>query len=125
MDINITEFFTTCTPSDYNPTELTFLKACADSPKNTLLTTFEQFDALITHLSNFEAWEREELISSPLIELNALFMQLIAGDMRAVDLDGDSDEDDWQAHQARAEIGVDPWNIQRCILGEIYYRLES
>lgn len=64
-------------------------------------------------------WSTEEIAAWSDDELNALFVQWIAGDMRDGRLDGE--EPDWQAYEARAEAGNCASNIYRGDDGRVYF----
>jgi len=101
----------------------TWRNAKDEGASSPLLTTPEQIEALRAYVKDFGAWSDEEIAAWSDVECNALFIQLIAGDMREAGLDNDPDESDWQEYQARAETGNCSGNIFRANDGTIYFDL--
>lgn len=133
MEVNITHFFNTAAPMDYSASvaeigadagPATRAAACEDSPANMLLDTFDKREAFKDHIRGFGAWSDEEVAAWTEVELNALFMQLISGDMREADIGPESTADDWIAYEERAHAGQCGGNIFRATDGEVYYSLE-
>jgi len=90
-DINITRFYNEAAPMDYSASiaEIgqsaaadTWSAALDDAPDYNLLDTDEKREAFCEFVSGFGAWTGEEIAAWTDTELNALFMQFIAGDMR-------------------------------------------
>ena len=134
MEINITHFFNTAAPMDYSASvaeigndagPATWAAACDDSPDNMLLDDDAKRDAFKAHIAGFGAWTEEEIAAWSEVELNALFMQLIAGDMREGDIDPASTADDWIRYEERAHAGQCSGNIFRATDGEVYYSLDG
>ena len=134
MEINITHFFNTAAPMDYSASvaeigndagPATWAAACEDSPANMLLDDDAKRDAFKAHIAGFGAWTDEEIAAWTEVELNALFMQLISGDMREADIGPESTADDWVAYEERAHAGRCSGNIFRATDGEVYYSLEG
>ncbi len=132
MEVNITHFFNTAAPMDYSASvaeigdgagPATWAAACDDSPANMLLDTFDKREAFKDHIRGFGAWSDEEVAAWTEVELNALFMQLISGDMREGDLSPNMTADDWIAYEERAHGGQISGNIFRATDGEVYYSL--
>ena len=95
MELNITKFMNYCRPSRYsgsvaelgkNAGKITWQNSL-DCPA-TLITNEEEAQALKGHLRGFGAWEDEEIEAWTMKELNALMVQLVAGDLREGDQDG-------------------------------------
>lgn len=135
MEIDITRFFNECAPMDYSAScaEIgsnagidTWNAALDDSGENSdFLDTEEKREAFKDHIRGFGAWDQDEIDSWSNSELTALFMQLISGDMREADLNPESDEDDWNEYQERAENGNICGNIFKSDDGKIYYSLSN
>ncbi len=134
MEVNITHFFNTAAPMDYSASvaeigndagSATWAAACEDSPDNMMLDTEDKREAFKDHIRGFGAWSYEEMATWTEIELNALFMQLISGDMREADIGPESTADDWIAYEERAHAGQCGGNIFRATDGEVYYSLEG
>jgi hypothetical protein len=134
MEVNITHFFNTAAPMDYSASvaeigndagPATWAAACDDSADNMLLDDDAKRDAFKNHIAGFGAWSEEEIAAWSEIELNALFMQMIAGDMREADIGPESTADDWIKYEERAHAGQCGGNIFRATDGEVYYSLEG
>lgn len=91
MEINITRFYNEAAPMDYsasvaeigrNAGNDTWQAAVEDSPDYNMLDTDDKRDAFRQHVRSFGAWSDEEIAAWTDIELNALFIQLVSGDMR-------------------------------------------
>lgn len=91
MEINITRFYNEAAPMDYSASVAeigqdagpsTWRAACEDAPDYNMLDTDEKRDAFRTFVKGFGAWTDEEIAAWSDIELNALFIQLVSGDMR-------------------------------------------
>jgi hypothetical protein len=134
MEVCITHFFTCAAPMDYSASiaeigngagAATWAAACEDSPDYMLLDDDAKRYAFKTHIAGFGAWSPEEVAAWTEVELNALFMQLISGDMREADIGPESTADDWIAYEERAHAGNCGGNIFRATDGEVYYSLEG
>jgi hypothetical protein len=102
MDINITAF----------------IANNARDRRTTLLTTPEQIEALREHVKDFGAWDDEEIAAWDDIECNAIFVQLVSGDMREAGMDDvDIDDFDWETYNDRVEAGE--------LQGNIYYHRQA
>ena len=132
MEVNITHFFNTAEPMDYSASvaeigadagPATWAAACDDSADNMLLDDDAKRDAFKAHIAGFGAWSDEEVAAWSEVELNALFIQLISGDMREADIGPESTADDWIAYEERAHAGQCGGNIFRATDGEVYYSL--
>ena len=128
MEIKITEFFKSAAPMDFsasiaeigeNAGEQTWRAALEEAEDTQLLTSPQEIEAF-----------REFAISSgfseaylPDTELQALFIQWIAGDMREMGLKRSSDFDsiNWEEIEEAQEQGQIPSNIFRGIDDEIYF----
>lgn len=137
MELNITEVFNAIAPRDYSASVAeiganagadTWRAAVEDSPGHMLLGTEEKREAFKGHIRGFGAWSDEEVAAWSDVELNALFLQMIAGDMREAGLHAGMAADEWAAYQEAAKAGQVPGNIFGGPLstnGEIYYYLGS
>src|SRR4030067_1527725 len=95
MELNITEVFNTIKPTDYsasaaeigaNAGPATWRAAVGDSPDYMLLDDEDKRKAFKGHIRGFGAWDDGEITAWSDVELNALFLQLLAGDMREAGL---------------------------------------
>lgn len=129
MEIDITDFFNNCAPMDYSAScaELgdsagadTWRAACDDAPDYDLLDSDEKRQAFREHIAGYGAWGADEIAGFSDLELNALLMQFIAGDIREADLDGTAT--DWEAYEADDSQAH---NIGRGDDGRVYYYLGS
>ena len=137
MELNITEAFNAIAPRDYSASVAeiganagpdTWRAAVEDSPEYMLLDTGDKREAFKAHIRGFGAWDEEEIAAWSDVELNALFLQMIAGDMREADLRAGMTAEEWQAYQEATEAGQCAGNIFGGPLstdGEIYYYLGS
>jgi hypothetical protein len=131
MDIDITSFFNDADAFEFSASQAergvnagheTWANATEEGASNPLLTTPEQIEALREYTKGFGAWDAEEIAGWSNVECNALFIQLVAGDMREAGLDCDPDESDWKAYERKAERGSCSGNIFRSG-NEVYYSL--
>jgi hypothetical protein len=132
MEINITSFFENADPFEFsasicergkNAGPETWANAKEEGARSPLLTTPEQIQALRDHIKGFGAWDEEEIAAWTDVECNALFIQLISGNMRESGLDVDPDEVDWDEYEKGANEGKYSGNIYRGTGGQIYYYL--
>lgn len=129
LEINITQFFNTAAPQDYSASVAeignnagadTWRAACDDvADYGPMLATPEQLQALRDHVRGFGAWSDEEIAAWSDTECNALFIQLVSGDIRESPLA----EGDWVQYQEWAERCVCSSNIFRNDDGQIFYTL--
>jgi hypothetical protein len=109
MEINITRFVINADPFDFsasraergdNAGRVTWNNAKAEGESSPLLITPEQLEALRDHVRGYGAWDKEEIAAWSDAECNALFIQLISGDMREAGMDECDIEDfDWYEYQ--------------------------
>jgi hypothetical protein len=133
MEIDITDFVTNEDPFDYSHSQAeggpnagrhTWQAAKTMAPM--LLDTPEKIKALREYVKGFGAWNDEEMAAWDDIECNALFVQLISGDMRSAGLDDVEIEDfDWAKHEEDAAEGRISGHIYRGDNGRIYYALSD
>lgn len=130
MDINITSFFKNADPFEFsgsiaergkNAGSETWNNAKQEAVREPLLTTLEEIAALRSYVKDFGAWEDEEIAAWTKQECNALFIQLISGDIRESGLD--TVEPDWGEYEEGAEEGHYSGNLYRADDGAIYYSL--
>ena len=128
MEIDITRFFEECAPRDYSASvaeigqdagAVTWAAACEDAPEFALLDTPEKRDAFRDYVRGFGAWTDAELSGWTDTELGALFLQLIAGDIREAGLD--TAAPDWAEYEAGAQAGRYSGNLYRGDAGRVYY----
>ena len=111
MEIDITAFVENADPFDYshsiaeggeNAGADTWNAAMTEATSSPLLTTPDQLEALREYVKDFGAWSDEEIAAWSDAECNALFIQLISGDLREAHLDGELTEDAWADYERRA-----------------------
>ena len=139
MEIDITEFVLNAEPFEFsasvaergqNAGRETWRNAVQEGASNPLLVTEDQIQALRDHVRGFGAWSEEEIAAWSDAECNALFIQLISGDMRKSGMDDCfPDEFDWDKYQERVKDGQISGQIYRCDIpdhesfGRIFYYL--
>lgn len=131
MEIDITHFFKEADAFDFsasiaergvNAGKETWANAKEEGENSPLLTTSDQIDALRSYVKDFGAWSPEEIAAWSDVECNALFIQLVSGDMREAGLDSEPDDDTWSEYERRAEQGNCSGNIYR-IGDKVFYSL--
>ena len=132
MEINITSFFENADAFEFsasvaergkNAGPETWNNAKEEATRAPLLTTPEQLEALREHVKEFGAWERDEIDAWDSEHCNALFIQLVAGDIREAGLDSESDSSDWRRYERRVEAGNCSGNLYKTNEGAIFYSL--
>ena len=114
MEIDITDFFNESDPSEYSASiaetglsdigKRTWRAAKDESARAPLLSTSDEIDALRSYVKDFGAWSEEEIAAWTEIECNALFIQLISGDIRETGMFA-GDSFDWEEYERGAERG--------------------
>ncbi len=113
-NIDITDFFNGAAPMDYSASRAeigqnagadTWRAACDDSADWNMINTPELRDEFRSYVKGFGAWTMEEIAAWSDQELNALFIQLVSGDIRESDMTSGSDAHDWRKYRLRAENG--------------------
>lgn len=84
----------------------------------TLLDTPDKLEAMRKWALSSGGWDAEEIAAWSDVEINALFIQLVAGDMR------EKGESTWAEYQEQSEAGQVSGALFKGIDGEIYYVLE-
>lgn len=124
MELNITRFFLEAAPMDYSASVAeigrdaardTWQAALDDAAEWALLDTDEKRAAFRAHALGFGAWSADEIAAWTDTELNALCLQMVAGDIREAGLD--TLEPDWAAYDASANAGRIGYGLD----GEVYY----
>jgi hypothetical protein len=135
MEIDVTDFFNTADPSEYsasraergfNAGKITWAAAmarAAERPRNRMLNTPEQLEAFAGHMAGFGAWSDEEIDAWTVNEANALFIQLVSGDMREAGMD-DPATFDWDEYEKNCAAGRVNGNFFKGDDGRVYYTLD-
>ncbi len=130
MEIDITRFFYNAEPFNFSGSRLergnnaaqeTWDNALEEAERSPLLTTNDQLTALRDHMRGFGAWDDMEITDWTKVQCNAMFIQLVSGDMRESGLD--TDEINWGKYEKAADEGRVPGNIYRGDNDRIYYYL--
>ena len=108
----------------------TWRAAMAEAASTPLLTTPDELEAMRDWARSTGAWDDAERASWPPAEINALFLQMVSGDIREAFPNGTEDltDEDWADYERRAEEGQCSGGIYRVIeeeIGEehVYYYL--
>ena len=108
MEIDITDFFNNAEPMDYSASVAeigqnagadTWRAAVADAPDHDFLDDDTKREAFKSYISEFGAWDEDDINAWSHDELNALFIQFVSSDMREMGTD------DWDEYQREAEAG--------------------
>jgi hypothetical protein len=130
--INITRFFNEAAPMDYsascaeigqNAGTDTWNAAKEDAPYWNMLDDDDKRDAFRFWVKSSGAWDDDEIAAWSDVELNALFVQWVSGDIRE-GFEWDC-EDIWANYQELAERGTVSSNIWKDDDGEIFFSLEG
>lgn len=134
MEIIISDFFNSCAPRDYSASVLeigkdagiaTWSAACEDATDFNLLDNEEKREAFREHVKDFGAWPDAKIAAWSNNELDALFIQLISGDMREFKDAAWFTDDEWQEYESQASDGQLSGRLFKGIDGEIYYYVGS
>lgn len=132
MEIDITDFFNNADAFQFSHSQAeggktagrdTWNAATREGAESPLLRTADEFEALRRYAKDFGAWSEEEIIAWDAVACNALFIQLISGDMREAGLDNEPDKATWADYTERAQEGRCSGNIWQGSDGRIYYDL--
>lgn len=127
MYIDITNFFRNAAPMDYSASVAeigasagadTWEAACEDSNEYGMLDSHEKREAFRKYVRGFGAWDDSEIARWSMVELNALFIQLVSGDMREADMSADWTAKHWDDYYADDSL---PHNISAGTDGKIFY----
>lgn len=133
MELNISPFFKTAAPMDYSASQAeigrdagpsTWRAACDDSADNMLLDDDEKREAFRAFVQSSGGWTEEEIAAWSDIELNALCLQWIAGDMRepvGFELGPDTTAEQWADYEKQVSDGQISGRIFKGTDNEIYF----
>ena len=133
MEIDITSFFENAEPWKFSHSIAeggpsagsdTWRAALSEAAEAPLLKTPEALDALRGWARSSGGWEKDEIDAWGADECNALFIQLVSGDMREAGIDEQAIENvDWAAYEKFCENQGGA--IYRGDDGRIYYQLSD
>lgn len=132
MEIDITDFFNNADAFQFSHSIAeggktagldTWNAAKREGDESPLLKTEDEISTFRRYVRDFGAWSAEEIAAWDATECNALFIQLISGDMRESGLDNEPDDAAWAEYERRSEEGNCPSNIFRSA-DHIYYCLD-
>ena len=130
MEINITDFFyigqahlysASAAELGENAGKITWNNSRNYADKHRMLVTDEQLEAFRSFVKDTGGWTNSEIRSWTDQELNALFVQFIAGDIREAGLD--IPFPDWEQYQEEAEAGRVSGRIFKIQDGQVYYNI--
>lgn len=128
MELDITEFFNNAAPMDYSASvaeigagagNATWQTACNDSAEYCILDNPAKLEAAREFFGEFGAWSEEELKAMPDSEVNALLLQIIAGDIR--EFCEDTSAWDWEAYEEESKNGQISGRIFSGDENRVYY----
>ena len=128
MEINITPFFyqgqahlysASAAELGENAGKITWINSMNFSDKHKMLVTDEQLEAFRAFVKDTGGWTQEEISHWTNHELNALFVQFVAGDIREGGLSGPCQ--DWEQYQADCESGLVSGRIFKSDDNQIFY----
>jgi len=130
MDIDITRFVLDLDPYEFsasfaeigpNAARITWGNAKEQAKDSPLLESEEELQALRDHVQGMGFGEEVQQYGAE--ECNALFIQLISGDMRESGMDGDMESFDWEEYHEQCEAGQLAGRIGQWDDGRIGYYL--
>ena len=128
MELNVTHFFETAAPMDYSASvaeigqdaaRSTWQAACDDSGDYPMLDSEEKREEFRRYVKGFGAWSEDEIRAWSDSELNALLVQMIAGDLREGSLD--CEDPDWEQYRKDSESGRISGRLLKGTDGQVYY----
>jgi hypothetical protein len=112
MEIDISRLFMgDFAPMDYSASaaelgqdagRITWAHAMEDAEGFSILNTPDKLDAFRAHVKGFGSWSDEEIAGWTQQECNALFLQMVAGDIREAGLDVEAPN--WADYEANESI---------------------
>ena len=133
MEIEITKFVIYSEPFDFSHSQAeggenagknTWRNAMKEARESPLLKTDEELDALKHWANETGAWDEDETATWSPEHCNALFIQLVSGDLREMGFDEVNPEDfNWEDYETQAQAGQISGRIFKCEpnTGEIHY----
>lgn len=130
MEINITGIFYTGRAHLYSASaaelgedagKITWANALAYSNKHRMLDTEDELEAFRAFVKDTGGWTQEEISHWTNHELNALFVQFVAGDIREAGLE--TPFPDWEQYQEDAEAGRVSSRIFKSEDNQVFYNI--
>lgn len=134
MEIDITRFVREACPRDYsasiaeignNAGADTWRAALDDAEDYPFLDSDDAREAFREYVRGFGAWDEGEIAAWSNDDLNALLIQMIAGNMREMRITPDMSADDWHRVHAEVNAGQSPGTIYPGNEGRIYFYMGS
>ena len=136
MELNISAVWQSIAPMDYSAScaEIgqsagrdTWRAACDDSADFPILDTEEKRAAFRVFVVNSGGWTESEVSAWSDLELNALCLQWIAGDIREAcqACKGSTEGFDWGEYEAEAESGRNSSRLFRADDGTVYFDISE
>ena len=135
MEIDITSFMLDADPFDFSASRAergddagpqTWRNAMREADTTPLLTTSDQLDALRQWARESGGWTRKEIAAWSDQKCNALFIQIISGNMREAGMDEcDLEDFDWAAYEEAERQGRISGGIYRTSDGKFFFYLGS
>jgi len=131
MDINITDLFNSIDPSRYSASQaelgpdaavITYARALDHVTRDRPLT-HDQLDPWRAFLKASGGWAEDDVDALHAVELQALFLQWVAADMRETGLDANSTPEDWAKYETDASAGLVPGSLYRTDDGQVFFSL--
>jgi hypothetical protein len=132
MEIDITQFFADADPFEFSASRAergqnagpeTWANALEEAKGAPMLKTEDELAAFRSYVEDFGAWSTEEIVAWSPTECNALFVQMVSGDIREADLD--QEKPDWIAYETGVAAGRYAGNLFVGDDDHIYYSLAS
>ena len=129
MQINITKFYHEACPKDYSASVFeigsnagpdTWQAAKDDASDWNMLDTDEKRQAFRDWVKPFGGWNEAEIAAWDNVELNALFVQWVSGDIREC-----LEDSDWDQYAIDSEAGRVHSNLWRDDSGDVWFSLEN
>lgn len=110
-DFRPSYYSASCAELGQDAGEVTWQNAVDRSEEMDLLLTDEKRDVFRDYVRGFGAWTDEEINSWTNIELNALLLQMISGDIRESGLHANMSVDEWREYEIECTKGTYAGNI--------------
>lgn len=108
-----------------NAGKLTWKASLETSAKIPLLNSDERQDAFRDFVESSGGWPREDIDTWYDVELNALLLQWIAGDVREAFGDADFSEWDWADYEKRSERGQVSSRLFKSDDGRVFFSISQ